>query len=322
MNIRFAQWMEKDDRCLYLCATRLRVDLESGKKKDISEAETIILKDFLGNYLVVRLTNMFFLDVSSPVLTLLNFLETEEPLIYKRWDMMAELFYDIFSKFMKSDRAENILITELLDVVFTDSSLQHSDTEIFLGAKVEAFIKELGFNRQSTEIKPWLEKVREFYIEALQKIVKYFKPSLTSRTLRDMDLFNPKSIFSYSLDDLKKKYKYVAKKFPNIIKPHQIPDLLDQVTKMKFHKKIEDATNELNPTEFFAQLANVEGSKFEILADPKPGRTKQLRLQARLKVRINVHNLRYKCKPCGEVRLKKWRRQSAKNDTTDDTDDE
>ena len=134
MNIRFAQWMEKDDRCLYLCATRLRDDVESGKKKDMSEAETIILKDFLGNYLVVRLVNMFFLEVSSPVLTLLNFLETEEPLIYKRWDMMAELFYDMFSKFMKSDRAENIP-TELLDVVFTNLSLQHSDTEIFLGAK-------------------------------------------------------------------------------------------------------------------------------------------------------------------------------------------
>ena len=89
---------------------------------------------------------------------------------------MAELFYDMFSKFMKSDRTENIPITELLDVVFTDSSLQHSDTEIFLGAKVEAFIKELGLNRQSTEIKPWLENVREFYIEALQKIENTLNP--------------------------------------------------------------------------------------------------------------------------------------------------
>lgn len=62
MNIRFAQWMERDERCLYLCATRLRDDVESCKKKDISEAENIILKDFLGNYLVVRLTNMFFLN--------------------------------------------------------------------------------------------------------------------------------------------------------------------------------------------------------------------------------------------------------------------
>ena len=53
----------------------------------------------------------------------------------------------------------------------------------------------------------------------------------------------------------------MAKKFPNIVKTNQIPDLLDQVTKMKFHKKIEDATNELNPTEFFAQLAIVVGNK-------------------------------------------------------------
>ena len=64
MNIRSAEWMEKDDRCLYLCATKLRDDVQSGARKDITEAETIILRDFLGNYIVVRLTNMFFIDVS------------------------------------------------------------------------------------------------------------------------------------------------------------------------------------------------------------------------------------------------------------------
>ena len=54
MNLRFAEWIERDDRCLYLCATTLRDDVESGKKKDITEAETVILQDYLSNYLVVR----------------------------------------------------------------------------------------------------------------------------------------------------------------------------------------------------------------------------------------------------------------------------
>lgn len=72
MNIRFTKWMERDDRCLYLCATQLRDRIKSGEQKDVTEAESVILKEFLENYLVVRLTHMFFIDVSEPVLILLN----------------------------------------------------------------------------------------------------------------------------------------------------------------------------------------------------------------------------------------------------------
>ena len=102
MNIRFSLWMEKDDRCLYFCATKLRDKIKMGLHKDVTEAETTILKDFLGNYLVVRLTNMFFIDVSDPVVTLLNHFDSEEPLIHKRWDMLANFFYKFLSKFMKN----------------------------------------------------------------------------------------------------------------------------------------------------------------------------------------------------------------------------
>jgi hypothetical protein len=266
MNIRFAEWMEKDDRCLYLCATKLRDDVDSNRKKDVTESETIILKDFLSNYLVVRLTNMFFLDVSSPVLTLINHFESEEPSIYKRWDVMSEFFYDMLAKFIKNAGGENVPITDILRIDFADRKLHYSNKEIYLGSKVETFLKELGLCRDSTEIQSWLENVRAFYIEALQKIVKYFKPSLTSRTLQDMDILNPKSLFMYSLDEMKKKYAYVAKRFPNVIKNKQIPDLLDQVARMKFHKKVREATLELTPVEFFFELSKVKDDKFNLVA--------------------------------------------------------
>lgn len=57
-----------------------------------------------------------------------------------------------------------------------------------------------------------------------------------------MDILNPKSLFIYSLDELKKKYSYVAKKFNNVIKIREIPELLDPVVWMKCQKKIKEAT--------------------------------------------------------------------------------
>ena len=342
MNIRFALWMEKDDRCLYFCATKLRDKIKMGLHKDVTEAETTILKDFLGNYLVVRLTNMFFIDVSDPVITLLNHFESEEPLIHKRWDMLANFFYKFLSKFMKNAGGENEPISELLKTDFKDSKLQLSDGNIFLGGKVETFLKDLGLSRQSSEIKPWLENVRAFYVEALERCVKYMKPSLTSSTLHKLEIINPKSIFAFSLDDLKKKYAYVAKKFPNVIKPSQIPELLDQVSLLKFQKRMQETTSELRPTEFYVQLSKVPDQKFSLvsklclalltthnsgssaerdisdmnslLADPRTNRTQQLRLQARLKVRSHVNNLRFKCLTCNAVRMKKLLQQSPSDD--------
>ena len=95
MNIRFAKWMERDDRCLYRCAIRLRDKVKSGDKKDVTEAENVILKEFLENYLMVRLTNMFFIDVSEPVLILLNHFESEDPIIHRRLGDLSRLFLQI-----------------------------------------------------------------------------------------------------------------------------------------------------------------------------------------------------------------------------------
>lgn len=59
-----------------------------------------------------------------------------------------------------------------------------------------------------------------------------------------------------------------------------------------------------------------------ILADPRTNRTGQLRLQSRLKIRSHVHNLRFKCKPCEVVRVKKRQRKLAREEknTVDDSD--
>jgi hypothetical protein len=212
---------------------------------------------------------------------------------------------------------------------------------------------DLGLKRQSYEIQPWLENVRAFFVEALEKMVKYFKPSLISKSLNYLDVLNPKSLFMYSLDELKKRYLYVAKTFNNIIKPSELPNLLDEVAHLKVQKRIKEATEELSPTEFYFELAKLE-NKFKLitrlalalmtiynssssaerdiskmnslLADPRVNRTQQLRLQARLMIRSNVHNLKYKCEDCVEVKMKKWRRQEAQekeiNQEETETDEE
>ena len=260
MNLRLAEWMEKDDRCLYLCATRLKDDVNNSNKKDVTEAETLILKEFLGNYVIVRLTNKFFLNVSKPVIRLLDYFEAEDPIIYKRWDMIAELFHEFLAKFMKKTGIDDdVSVTELMKIDFTDTSLHLSDSDIYLGGRVESFLEELGLNRRSIELKSWLtDHVRPFYIEALQRMVKYFKPSLSSRTLQNMDVLNPKSFFAYNMDELKHKWAYVAKKFPAVIPSIQIPELLGQVAKIRLQKKVKEATLELTPTEFYHELSKIE----------------------------------------------------------------
>ena len=91
---------------------------------------------------------------------------------------------------MKNAGDETTPITELLNLDFTDSKLQLNDEQIFLGAKVESFMKEIGLTRSSSEMMSWLGSVRLFYVEALQRCVKYMKPSLISRTLLNLKILS------------------------------------------------------------------------------------------------------------------------------------
>ena len=163
--------------------------------------------------------------------------------------MIAELFHDFLAKFMKKTGIDDdVSVTELMKIDFTDTWLHLNDSDIYLGGRVESFLEELGLNRRSIELKSWLtDHVRPFYIEALQRMVKYFKPSLSSRTF-----------FAYSEVELKHKWAYVAKKFPAVIPSIQIPELLGQVAKIRLQKKVKEATLELTPTEFYNELSKIE----------------------------------------------------------------
>ena len=153
----------------------------------------------------------------------------------------------------------------LVDLDFSERSLQLGNKEIYLGGQVEAFLRRLGLTRESMEISSWLDRVREFYVEALEKAAKYFKPSLLSKTLRYMDIANPASFVEYELDDLKKRYRYVAERFPKIIPQNQLPNLLDQVASVTAQDKITEAAPVMNAEEFFHKLSTFNEGRYGLV---------------------------------------------------------
>ena len=123
---------------------------------------------------------------------------------------------------------------------------------------------EAGLTRQSPEIQDWIEKVKELYMEVIERAVKYLTPSLKSKTLQYLNITGPKFITAASLDELKMRYRYVAQKFSNIISVVEIPELLEQVTLMKAQKSLVELAD-TSPEKFFKLLSNVKNGKYSKL---------------------------------------------------------
>ena len=67
-----------------------------------SETEMIVLEKFLGNYLEVRLSNRFLLEVGKPVMELISFFESQKIRIQDRYSKLVLLLHSFLSKFMKN----------------------------------------------------------------------------------------------------------------------------------------------------------------------------------------------------------------------------
>ena len=274
LDVRFrtitncAQWMEKDDRCLYLWFEKLQKEIRTGTHKDITSAEQFILKELCSNYTSVRLDNKLILDVSDPILTCINHFECEEPKIYERFDVLGDFLVTFMAKFLINGgnfRGTETTTRDLLDIDVNDNSLQLSNENIYLGPKVEAFIEEMGLSRSSPELAPWLEKVRAFYCEALGKVQKYFRNPLTSKVLRACDILDHKVFFSTPLDDVKYKFKNIASRFSNVVKNEELPELLDQVACLHSKTKVKETAASLTPVQFFSRLTSFKEGQFSLV---------------------------------------------------------
>ena len=68
VTVRLSQWMEDDERCIYLFVKKLEQILKTDTTKETTETEITILTEYRNNYLELRLTNKFILDVSAPLI--------------------------------------------------------------------------------------------------------------------------------------------------------------------------------------------------------------------------------------------------------------
>ena len=256
-------------RCLYNYFTKLADDVKTGEVKDLTAAETFILKHFSSNIIPVQLTNKFILDVSAPIMKMINHFESEDPNIFSRYETLLDFTATFMAKFFKNGglKEEQDVANPkmLLDIDVSDRSLQLSNQNLYIGPKVEAFILQLGLTKQSIELLPFFDRVRDFYVVALQRTQKYFRPSLTSKLLRYCDVLDPKVFFAIPLDDLKKKMQYIGEKFPNVIKPTQIPSLLDLSASLRSRTRAQKASDSFTPIKFFSVLLSWDEKKYQLI---------------------------------------------------------
>ena len=143
--------------------------------------------------------------------------------------------------------------------------LQLPDKDLYLGPKVEKFLLELELSRTSPELAPWLEKVREFYCEALIKAQKYFRPSLTSRVLRACDVLDPKVLFDTSLDEVKRKFTTISSRFSNIVPLIQVPSLMDQLSCLHAKDKVKEMAEIWTPVQIYTRLLSWREGQFSLV---------------------------------------------------------
>ena len=249
-----------------------------------------------------------------------------------------------------SENGDVIKTSDMLKIEFRDRKLQLSNKEIYLGPKCDSLLQELGLTRSSPELVPWFDQVRSFYCEAVDKGMKYFKPALSSKVLQSCDILHPKTFFSTSLDDLKRKFKTLATKFNSVINISQIPALLDQISSLRNRSVVKERLKEyISPVEFYSRLVTWEQEKYRlvgilgcalltthgsgstaerdislmncVVGDPKRNRTGQRRLEARLSLKSCNLNLKHKCLKCQSVKERRMERKEAKRNNNDGEED-
>ena len=327
-----AKWMEKNDRGLY---TFIKGKLSNLREEKQTDTEKVIKEIYLEQYVEVRLTNKFLLDVTEDLLEFLYCFESDEPKVHVRFEKTVLLLFNYACKFLVngglSDETDVVNAKHVLTVDYSDEDLQLSNSKIFLGERVDTFLKDIKIERNDPILAKWLAGVKEFYIELYRKFIKYYGTSLKSKTLEYCSVLSPKSVKSEKLDNLGKKWKYLASKFPTLVHPTKVPavaieaQLLKTITLPETLVKPVDYINALGK---YVDLDNNQISMFPLLtrlgkglltiynssaaaerdfslqnflfSDKRKNSTGQLRLQARLNMKSNVLCLRNKCCECNE----------------------
>lgn len=328
--VKLADWLCKNDDCVFPFIEDLAGKVKTGEHKEPTETEIILLNHYYDNHLECILSASFISDIGVPILEFLDFFECQTVTrIQERYSKIVEFIYQLSSKYLVNGglgNASTVSGRELLKVDYQDSELFLTLKKVWIGEKAENCLSDLGLNKESPEIADWMKGVQKFYSELLMKALKYFKPSLESRSLRYMDVLDPVNIITYSLNNLQNRFEYLARKWPNIISPEKIEALKTEVALLKCMQNL-NALHDLGPVEFFVKLKEHSGGKkfpllstlglglltiynssssaetdFSIMngivSDARRSCTSQQRLEDRVRVKSNIYQLRFDCERC------------------------
>lgn len=170
------------------------------------------------------------------------------------------------------------------------------------------------------------------YEEGSDKLKKYFKERLESKTLKYLNVLSQEAK-AEAIDEMRKKWKYLAQKFTNVMEGTDVDALMRELVKYKmvddceglevdeWWAKIADMKEASTENELFPQLSKLAlctlynssseaerdfSSQNFITSNPRKGRMGALKLRSLLQVRSAMGHLSTKCGLCTKAeQLKK-----------------
>ena len=254
--VLLAGYMEDNDRPLYVYYKALAEEFKEGK--ELSETEVLILRIYLKDYILVRLVNKFLVSVGKSFVQFIDFFEAREVRVQYRFEKMLLLLTQHMSNFLInggfSVDQHNPTAKDAIAVDFKKPGLLLSVENIFVGAKVKEFIKKLGLSPSSPELRDFYCRVAQFYTESTEFMIKYFTTGLTSKTLQYLSVLDP-SAKNLDLDASRKRWLYLADKFPNVVSSDETEDLRLELVD---YKTLEDPDEDTTVDDWFAHVASLQ----------------------------------------------------------------
>ena len=139
----------------------------------------------------------------------------------------------------------------LLKFDFTRKDNRLNNKNIMIGEKARQFIKSMNLNADSPELKQFFDAVNLYYTGSTKSMIKYFTPGLTNRILRYLSVLDPTEK-SLPVNIVRRKWMYLAQKFPNIVPENMLDDLELEVVQ---YSMLQDPDKDETVDGWFAALS-------------------------------------------------------------------
>ena len=255
--LKLAKFMEENDRGLYVYYSNLAASQKLGSA--VSDTESKIISIYINNYIVIRLLNRFVISVGQAFVDFIDFFEAREIRVQFRFEKMLLLLHSHLSKFLHNGGVEDedqATVSALLNVDPEEKSERLSRRDVVIGRGARDLIEEMGLTHASPELNDFFDKVFLFYESSSKVMIKYFRPGLSNKLLRYLSILKPTEKNAILLDS-RKKWLFLAYKFPNILSPPEVEDLREELVSYK-HLDEPDDLRLLSVDEWFGKIAQIK----------------------------------------------------------------